>query len=324
MKKHHITRARAIFYLVTFTAIIVVFLKFAELRRIEDILLGSNLYYLPIILAIQLVSFFVESLNYRDVLLIKGLRVRVMELFPITYVILFISQALPTAGLSGQVFFIYYLKKFGFSIAEGIGRVILELSTLYLAYAMYFVTATVLIFSTGIARSEPKIIYFIFAFLVFVLICTAIFLLSQKGRRTAWASWVLARIGRAVPMDGAVEMIADQFKQTLNIKFLRAHSRRFWQATFWQAANLFTHVLTLYIISYALGSPIPFVPCFIAFTFSKFLSMVSIVPGAPGVFEASMTLILNGFGIPVADAPAATPLTRAFTFWLPMPIRWKL
>ena len=88
--------------------------------------------------------------------------------------------------------------------------------------------------------------------------------------------------------------------------------------------HLMTHVLTLYVIAHALGTPIPFWICFIAFTFSKFISMISIVPGAPGVFEGIMTLILLAFGIDKNIALAATILTRAFTFWLPMPIGWFL
>src|SRR3989344_1117486 len=316
------SRSRFIFYVTSAAAIVLVFWRIEELRGIGNIFLNSNLYYLPIIIVIQFVSYWTLALNYKEILMIKGLKLATRELFPITYVVQFISQALPTAGLSGQIFFIAYLKKFGLGLAEGIGRVILELATLYIAYAAYFITASILIFNTGITRSEPRIIYFIFAFLVFLLLCGMIFILSQGRREKSWARKILVR----VLGDNAqyLTIVIDQFKSTLNFGFLQANAWRFGLGILWQMATLFTHVLTLFAVSHAIGSPMPFVACFVAFTFSKFLSMVSVIPGAPGIFETAMTLILVAFGIPAAPALTATILTRAFTFWLPMPIGWML
>jgi hypothetical protein len=52
--------------------------------------------------------------------------------------------------------------------------------------------------------------------------------------------------------------------------------------------------------------------------------MVSFIPGALGVFEGGMTLILVSFGVSAGPALAMTLLLRAFTFWFPMPIGWIL
>ena len=52
--------------------------------------------------------------------------------------------------------------------------------------------------------------------------------------------------------------------------------------------------------------------------------MISFIPGALGVFEGGMTLILVSFGVPAGPALAMTLLLRAFTFWFPMPVGWIL
>src|SRR3989344_4563692 len=107
-----ISYRRLVFYLITIAAIVLVYIKFSELRLIQSFFAGSNWYYLSLVVVIQFFSYLFQAINYQVVLKIKGLEVSVWELFPISFVVQFISQALPTAGISGQVFFISYLKKY--------------------------------------------------------------------------------------------------------------------------------------------------------------------------------------------------------------------
>ena len=166
-----------------------------------------------------------------------------------------------------------------------------------------------------------------------------VLMLSQERRSETWIDWFLDRTLKKLKNSKIMElpglrtltnhsehfvMIKEQFRETLNIKTLKRQWEFFWRAIVWQELLLLCNVFTLWVISYALGNPMPFTICFIAYTLSKFLSMISVIPGAPGVFEGAMTLILVSFGIETGPALAAAVLTRAFTFWLPMPIGWFL
>jgi len=330
---------RLIFYGITISAIVLVYIKFSELRLLQNFFTHAKGSSLAGIIVIQFVTFLALAYNYQSVLAIKNLRIGVWSLFPITFVIQFISQALPTAGISGQVFFIAYLKKYGLTLAEGIGRAILEMATLYVAYAVFFVISAGLLFRSDVFRAHPEILFFVYAFLAFAGLCWAVVVLSQKNRRATWLHRLIDRFTRLMRQLGVHQsgwfqklsshgehfaMVRDQFRETLSIEALAPKKWLFIKACLWQGTGLMTHVLTLYVISIALGHTISFAVCFIAFTFSKFLSMVSIIPGAPGVFEGAMVLILISFGVDKSVALAATLLTRAFTFWLPMPIGWML
>lgn len=332
-------KGRLIFYGVTVAATIAVFLKFSELHYIGELFRTSNWHYLLLVLVVEFCSYLAQALNFQAVLHIKKHHVRVWELFPISYVVQFISQAIPTGGLSGQVFFIYYLRKYGITFAEGFGRAILEVASLYSAYALYFITALMLLVRADAFQNEPRLVLFIYAILVFFGVCSVIIWLSQKRSRNSRIHWLFDRATHYVKKSSLMQMpglrmindhsdhltmIKDQFKATLGWDNLRKNYAFFVIAVWWQMVHLMTHVVTLLIISYALEAPIPFWICFISFTFSKFISMISIVPGAPGVFEGVMTLILLALGIDADIALAATILTRAFTFWLPMPIGWFL
>ena len=338
IQKARIPYRQPLFYGVTIAAILLLYLKFSELKLIQQLFTQSNWYYLAAVVLIQVLFFVVQAVNYRAVLQIKNLTVGIKELFPIGYVVQFLSQAIPTAGISGQIFFIYYLKKYGLSVAEGIGRAILELASLYIGYAVLFIISVVLLFRKDVFQHEPRFVFFIYAFLVFFLIIAVIVMLSQKRHHATRFHWIVKRISgyfkttklfdnpwmQALADGDYFAIVTEQFRETLGWNHLKHFKGTFTLACLWQVVMLFSHALTLYLISWALGHPIPFAACFVAFTFSKFLSMISVVPGAQGVFEGAMTLILISFGVDKSVALAATLLTRAFTFWLPMPIGWIL
>lgn len=338
IRRSRIPYRQLLFYGVTVAAILLLYLKFSELKLIQELFSQSNWYYLTGVVVIQILFFVVQAANYRAVLQIKNLAIGIKELFPIGYVVQFLSQAIPTAGISGQIFFIYYLKKYSLTLAEGIGRAILELASLYVGYAVMFIVSVILLLRKDVFQHEPRFVYFIYAFVLFFFILAIIVALSQKRQRTSRVYWLINRMSgyfkstklfdgpwmQTLANQDYFAMISDQFKTTLGWSHLKYHKRQFALACWWQVLLLLSHVLTLYLIAMGLEHPIPLAACFVAFTFSKFLSMVSVVPGAPGVFEGAMTLILISFGVDKSVAFAATILTRAFTFWLPMPIGWIL
>lgn len=321
---------------------VLIYWRFSEVELIEDAFARSSLAWIFAAIIIQVVSYLFNALNVRDVLRVKDMEVSVKELFPITFIIQFLNQALPSAGFSGQAFFIQYLKKFKLSVAEGIGRAILELTTMYMAFGSFFIISALLMIGDGVFSRHPEAKFFIYGFSFFAVIGIFLFLMFQKKERGKIARWFVDKFHdyfenkknkkvengeRVIENNDATNhasMILDQFKSTLSITTLRKHKKAFWMAFFWQCMILFANVMTLYFISYAMDVRIGFSVAFIAFTLTKFLSMISFIPGALGIFEGGMTLILVSFGVPASPAFAMTLLLRAFTFWFPMPVGWIL
>ncbi len=338
--KPRLSLRRFLFYFITLAALIVIYLKISEFQLLKEVFLRSNFLWLFSIIIIQISSYYFTALNYRDVLRVKDLDVPVKELFPITFVIQFLNQALPSAGFSGQVFFVQYLKKFGLSVAEGIGRAILELATLYMAFGAFFIISAVALIRGGMVKERPEALYFIYIFSFFAVIAVSLFFVLQKKGRGRMARWMIDKLHRYFERRNAIKkkkdgrersdhtehvaMLFDQFKSTLNIGVLRRRGKAFWLAFLWQNLILFVNILTLYFLSFAIDYKISFSAAFITFTLTKFLSMISFIPGALGVFEGGMSLILVSFGVPAGPALAMTLLLRAFTFWFPMPVGWLL
>ena len=325
-----------LFYFITLAVLIVIYFRFSELKLIGSIFTGSNYLWLSAIIIVQLFLYYFQALNYRDVLRIKDLEVKAKELYPMSFVVNFLNQALPSAGLSGQVFFIEYLKKYGLSVAEGIGRAFIEVMTLWMAMGAFFIVSSILVLRGGAIANVPELRFVIYAFVFLTVIAVSIFFLIQRRKRSRIARWItdwlhrhfekrkMVRNGKVTDHSKHVEMIFDQFKNSLSIKILRRKAKNFWMAFFWQCMIILAHITTLYFISFAIGHPIGFRLAFIVSSLVRFIAMITFIPGALGVFEGSMILILISFGVAASPAFAMTLLLRAFTFWLPMPVGWAL
>ena len=353
LARPRISLSRFAFYFITLAVLILIYLRFSEVKLIRDLFLRSNFFWLFSIIIVQVISYYFVAFNYRDVLRVKDLDVPIKELFPITFVIQFLNQALPSAGFSGQAFFVQYLKKFGLSIAEGIGRAVLELATLYMGFGTFFVISAIMIFKNSIPGNHPEVLFLIYGFSFLAVFFISVFFMLQKSGRGRIAKWMINKLhayfekrnkkkvkngeadSTSSPQAAAADnqpnnhtqhvvMIYEQLKSSLNIGVLNKHRRSFWLAYLWQDLIILMNIFTLYFLSFAVDFKISFVVAFITFTLTKFISMVSFIPGALGVFEGGMTLILISFGVPAEPAFAMTMLLRAFTFWLPMPVGWIL
>ncbi|MEK7579783.1 MAG: lysylphosphatidylglycerol synthase transmembrane domain-containing protein [Patescibacteria group bacterium] len=321
-----------LFYFITIAVLVIVYLKFSELKLIGSVFTVSSLGWLLAIIVIQLFVYYFQALNYRDVLRIKDLEVKTKNLYPMSFVVQFLNQALPSAGLSGQVFFVQYLRKYGLTVSEGIGRAFIEIMTLWMAMGLFFIISWIIILRGGAIADIPELRYLIYTFVFLAIIAVSVFFMIQRKRRGKLAKWLTNwfhnrfenKNGEETNRAKHLEMIFDQLKTSINFRELQKKTKDFWSAFFWQCMILLAHTFTLYFISFAIGYPIGFRLAFIVFSLVRFIGMIAFVPGALGVFEGSMTLILISFGVPASPAFAMTILLRAFTFWLPMPIGWAL
>lgn len=324
------SKRRLIFYLVTIAAIIGVYLEFSELRLISRVFLGANRFWLIGILATQFFTYYFLALNYKDILQMKDIRIKVHNLFFPTFVIQFLNQVIPSATVSGQIFFIQYLKKYGVTLLEGIGRAILEIMTMALAFGIFFLGAIVILTVDKSLTGNSVVSYILYIFFFMSLAFIGMFFAFQgncHGRIANWFIEIFRRLfGKYAKRNGTdyFAVVLDQMRENFSLRELNKNRLLFWRAVLWQGVIVLLNIFTLYFISYAIGSKAAFSVVFIAFVLTKFISMISVVPGSLGIFEGGMTLILMSFGVDAGPALAMTLLFRAVSFWIPIPIGWFL
>lgn len=334
--KQKVDVSRMIFYACTIILLILAFARFSQIRLLTGLFNRHNIIYLAGVIFLQLgLTNYALALNYRDVLLMKDIRVPMRELFVMTFIVTFISQVLPSGGVSGQVFFVYFLRKYNVRVSAGMNRAILEVFTLYIAYAFFFVTAVILLFEGGVFVSHPRVAWFVYAYLAFISFCAFVIYVSQRERRSKLLAWAVAKAHSYVEKNDALNEIWNKRQEHVAMGIKQLQTTFAWselrqslplliRATLWQAVVLACNVATLYLIGYAIGSPFPLSAAFIAFTLAKLISIVSFFPGAPIAFEAGVAWLLLTLGVGSTPAIAAGIIYAAFSFWLPMPLGWFL
>lgn len=314
---------RIVFYLVSLAVLVAVYLKFAEFDQLERAFLDSNKYLLALAIVLQAGTYWGMALNYKFVLKMKGLAIQASELYPLMFIVQFLNQALPSAGISGQVFFIDYLKKKGMTLAEGFARVILELTTLYMGFGLLFMISAFL----GVQQERlghPEIAYFIYTFLVIASFFLLVFLVFQKQTGIGWLHRFVERFQKKSQGDKqkGIALFLTEISKNVSVEVLRKVRGAFTLAILAQLGVLMLDILTVYVLAIAIGVQVSFGVVFIVFTLTQFASMISFVPGSLGVFEGSMSLLFIGFGMASPAALTLTFLFRGIIFWLPMPIGW--
>lgn len=335
---------KIIFYIVSFGFLTVVYLKWGEVHDLREIFLKSNILWLVMAVLFQVFTYHFSALNYHYVFRIKGHRVAIRALYPLSLITKFLNQAIPTASISGQIFLIDYLRTRGATIAEGVGRAILEIASLFAGFGIMFIVASILFLTSSGFTTHPEFIYLIYLFLFFTVVFLGLFFVIQRiGQESTVIeifNYIKKKLGSSSPglqqkNPGVVKkywlLFVEELVKNTNRKWLDADNgeelkrgHMFSLAILCQCMIFFFNILTLYCLTLALNVHISFQIVFVVFVFTQFISMLSFVPGSLVVYEGGMSLLFAAFGVPVGSALTLALLFRALIFWLPMPIGWLL
>jgi len=236
-------------------------------------------------------------------------------------VVQFINQIVKSSSIYGQAFFVYFLQKYKVPIPEAIGRAILEITTMFMAFGTFLVISVMLMGRQGIFVNHPETLIIVYVFLGMAVFWVGLFFVLQ--RKTVTEGRVIKWLSKKF-YNYHVGSFFEQLKTSLNIKTLRKKGYVFWAAYLWQNLSFLANVFTVFFAARAIGIEISFVVAFITFSLARFSAAVATVPGGIGVYETISTLSLVAFGLDAGAALAISLVTRAFTFWLPIPIGWMI
>ena len=171
------------FYLFLIIVSIAVVTKFGELKEVFNSFTQVNVWLLVLAIGLQAMTYICNSFVFYDLTKIfnKSHLFARHEFFQCSITSLFLNQTVPTAGVSGNSFIVYYLAKKGVDIKESVSILFLELFTFYSAN----LTIILLIFSYYALSFTEKIsgIFFALGFLGILIFCLLLFILMFFGNR---------------------------------------------------------------------------------------------------------------------------------------------
>jgi len=288
-------------------ALLGIVLRMGDLENYVRLLRQSQPGWLLVAVLLQLSTYASLALGWREVLRAGDGRAPALKLLlRIAFSKLFADQALPTAGMGGNVLLGDQLTAAGATRGTSMAVLLISIRAYYAAYLLLALACLFLLWLHGQATA-------LMAGLVttFILVALAI---------PALALWLRRRGSK--PLPPVVERIRPiaQLLQTMAEApgALVGDRALLLRVTGFNALVFLADILTLYACLRALGVDTGVSTALIAFSLASIVVTLGPIPLGLGTFEATSTSTLHLLGVPIEAALSATLLLRFLTLWLPL------
>jgi glycosyltransferase 2 family protein len=281
-------------------------LHFGDLQTFALTLRSANPLWLIVALALQISTYCSVAQGWKLVLAKANSPQSIARLLPIAVSKLFADQAVPTAGLSGNMLLVKRLQALGVPRPTAVATLLVSMIGYYAVYAGLALIMLVLLWLHG--HATPLLAGMVTAFLLVALAIPSLALwLRNRGSKP------LSPFLENIPVVHSLLHVVGEAPRTLvNDKLLLAKVAGFNSLVFLADAA------TLAACLRALGQPISFETSYIAVMAASIIVTLGPIPLGIGVYEAGSTGMLTMLGVPLPSALAGTLLLRGFTLWLPL------
>ena len=289
-----------------FAALAAAVVNSAELHRFGSLVRQARPQWLIAAGLLQLSTYAAVAATWSRVLRTGGTPPPISQLQSLSVSKRLADQAVPTAGMSGNVLLVDQLTAMGVPRSISVAALLVSMTGYYIVYTLLAVTALALLWLHD--EATPLLAA---AVSIFVLVALAI------PGLTLW----LHRRG-SQPMPSALLRIK-AIRMLIDVVSLAPHHLIYSRTLVAKAALLngvvfMADALTLQAMLLATGNGAPFETAFIAFIIASIAVTLGPIPLGLGSFEAVSIGMLRLLGVALEPAVAATLLLRGFTLWLPL------
>ncbi|WP_018617460.1 lysylphosphatidylglycerol synthase transmembrane domain-containing protein [Segetibacter koreensis] len=311
--------SRIVFYILSFIVFYLAVHYVGKLEDIEALLLQLSPGWLLVALGSQIATYVLNSLILHTLLPQQRGTINFGLLFKISVVIMFVNQALPTGGVSGNGYVFNQLVKRGVSASRAFTALVLESICYYIAFLMlllifycwylhYSLHANHVIIYTAIAG----FVFYIFLGIVMIVISS-----------TETISFVLNKLGRFGSIKRYIEkanLPSLKNEHEASMKEFVRNKKATVLAILLQLSIIFCDVITAYALLKGFHVGLAFSRIILGLLLSLVIGALPLSPGSLIAYESAMTYFYTTLGVPLHAALIVTLLYRFFTFWLPIPV----
>ena len=311
------------FPLILFIVVVIIFLKFSELKSIGQLFQRANLLWLLAALCSQVIGFLLQGLVYYKIFdLLDFHKFKFLKLLKAAVTIVFLNFTIPSLGFAGNIYFLKILKKYDLPEGKGLLTIILEFVCFYLSFILLLIISFGFLFFKlhVLGRTQA------YAILGFAGILTLIafmlhFWLGNKEKAKKRVSWFANKINynsADVKNELWIGELLTVFYQ--DVKLLKQKKARMAKIVFFQFCRFLWDSVTIYLLFLSFGVSVPISLTIIAPNIGRLFGLLTFIPGGIGTFESSMVLVFNSLGITLELAFAVMMLYRFFSYWLYFPL----
>ena len=308
-KRSRVSSARWLSWLVgvaILAALIVATLRFSEERELYRLARDARPWWMLGALLLQSGTYFFQGEIWRVVTRAAHAPLPVRTAYWLSLGKLFVDQALPSAGVSGNILMAKGLEQRRIPRSVVMAGVVVDTASCYATYVLGLGAALVI---TLVHHQASGLI--LFASIPFVIagVGVSVAVLVLSGRR---AGVLTKKVARVAPLGRALALFEEADPG------LARQPKLLLEACALQLAILLLDAATIWVLILALGTDAAPSGVFASFMISTLFRIVGVLPGGLGSFEAASVLTLKMIGVGLPVALAATLLFRGLSFWLPM------
>ncbi len=299
-------RAGLITGILLLAVVIAVATHFGKPEEFAKLIKQAKPLWLLVGVALQVATYVCAGGVWSRALVRQGHSRSLFELTRLGVVKLFMDQAVPSAGISGNVMVGRALGRRGLSHQSAVATVLAGLISFYIAYALAASAALLILWLTSHVSRFIMILVTIFAVLLGLLLWALLWV--TRGNRDR----VPRRIRNITSVKKFLGGIGDHPPHVLRDAVF------FLEGTALQLLLIALDAATLWAILQSLGTTASPAGVFAAFTMASVVAMISLLPAGLGTFDGTAIALLRAFQVPFEAAVAATVLLRGLTFILPL------
>jgi len=291
---------------VTVAALIGAVLHFGEIQNFARLVARAHPAWLALAVALQLSTYASVAGGWAVVLRHAGAPQPFRRLVRIAITKLFADQAVPSAGMGGNVLLVDQLAALGVARGTAVAALLLSMIGYYAAYALLAVTMLLLLWLHDKATALMAGLVTLFLMVALAIPSLALWLRHQGRRPLSPRLESIGIVRRLLETVGQApsELIADR---ALVLRVAGCNSLIF-----------LADAATLYVCLLAFDQPVGFGTAFISLIMASIVVTLGPIPLGLGSFEVASTATLHLLSVPVEAAFAATMLFRLLTLWLPL------
>lgn len=302
----HTLRSRILIGLVLLAIMVLLARNMTDLTALAATLQRAQTLWLLAALAIQVLTYVCVACGWRAVLEEAGCARPLGRLIPIAVGKLFADQAVPGAGLGGDILLVYRLVALGTPRGAAVAALLLSMLGYYIAFGLLAVLTLGLLWMHHHATPLLTGIMTIFLLVALVIPSLALWLRARDSEPLPYG------IEQVQPIARLVHILSEAPGSLIG------NRRLIFRVALLNGLVFLLDVVTLLVCLRALGYEAPASTGFIAIMIASVVATIGPIPLGLGSFEASCTAMLSLLGVPLAVALAGTLLLRGFTLWLPL------
>jgi uncharacterized membrane protein YbhN (UPF0104 family) len=294
------------FGLIVSAALIGAVLHWGEIEQFALLAERAKPGWLALAVTLQLSTYVGVASGWRAVLRAAGTPKPLSPLVRIAVTKLFADQAIPSAGMGGNVLLVAQLRKLEVPRGTAVAALLMSMIGYYAAFGLFAVLALLLLWLHD--KATPLMAGVVTLFLGVAIAIPALALwLRHRGSQPLPPS--VERIGFVRSL---LDTVAQAPSRLLRDRPLLA------RVSGCNALVFIADAASLFACLHALGQSASLGTDFIALIMASIVVTLGPIPLGLGSFEATSTATLKLLGIPFEAAFAGTMLLRILTLWLPL------